>query len=124
MLEADKVTLKNYYTERGYIDAAVTEVRRTVDAETNPEKNLVSLTFVISEGDQYIYGGTELEGNTIFDTATLLSNIRLNEGDVMNQGRYDVGRITSYNVCYTKLLRENPLGFTLRISTVFEIHSR
>ncbi len=91
MLEADKVTLKNYYTERGYIDAAVTEVRRTVDAETNPEKNLVSLTFVISEGDQYIYGGTELEGNTIFDTATLLSNIRLNEGDVMNQGRYDVG---------------------------------
>lgn len=91
MLEGDKVTLKNYYTERGYIDAAITEVRRTIDADTDPEKNLLSLTFVVSEGDQYLYGGTDIEGNTIFDTAELLSNIRLNEGDVMNLGKFDTG---------------------------------
>ncbi len=91
MLEQDKVTVKNYYTERGYIDAAVTEVRRSVDSETDPDKNLLSLTFVVSEGDQYTYGGTAIEGNTIFKTDELLTNIHLKEGDVMNQGKFDTG---------------------------------
>lgn len=91
MLESDRVAIKNYYTERGYIDASVVDVRRTVDSETDADKNLLTLTFVIDEGEQYSYGGTTLEGNTIFQNEELLSKIRLNEGDVMNLGRFEEG---------------------------------
>ena len=39
VLEADKVAVKNYYTERGYIDAEVLDVRRTVDALSDKDKS-------------------------------------------------------------------------------------
>lgn len=90
-LEADKVKIRNYYRERGYIDSGVESVIRDVDTESSPEKNLLKLTFVIREGDQYTYGGTTIEGNHIFPTAELLAKIRLKEGDVMNQTRFDEG---------------------------------
>lgn len=91
VLEADKVAVKNYYTERGYIDAEVLDVRRTVDALSDKDKNLLTLTFVVNEGEQYTYGGTLIEGNSIFKTDELLSKIRLKEGDVMNLGRFEEG---------------------------------
>ncbi|HPO02252.1 MAG: outer membrane protein assembly factor BamA [Spirochaetales bacterium] len=90
-LEADKLAIRRYYTERGYIDAKIETVIREVDADSSEDKNLLKLTFVINEGDQYTYGGTTISGNTIFTTDQLLSKIRLNEGDVMNQNRFDEG---------------------------------
>ena len=90
-LEADKLAIRRYYTERGYIDAKIETVIREVDADSSEDKNLLKLTFVINEGDQYTYGGPTISGNTIFTTDQLLSKIRLNEGDVMNQNRFDEG---------------------------------
>lgn len=90
-LEMDKITIKSYYLERGYIDAVVENVIREVDSESDPDKNLLKLTFIIKEGEQYTYGGTELTGNSVFTTEELLANIRLNEGDVLNQNRFDEG---------------------------------
>ncbi len=90
-LEADKLAIRNYYIERGYVDAIVETVIREVDTETNPEKNLLTLTFVIKEGEQYTYGGTTIEGNKIFSTEDLLSRIRMKEGDVLNLSRFNAG---------------------------------
>lgn len=90
-LETDKSTIRSYYLERGYVDAVVENVVREIDTETNPDKNLLKLTFIIKEGEQYTYGGTQLRGNSIFTTEELLAKIRLKEGDVMNQNRFDEG---------------------------------
>ena len=90
-LEDDKNAIERYYRERGYIDAVVENVVRETDPESSDEKNLLKLTFVIKEGDQYTYGGTTIEGNQIFTTEELAVKIKLKEGDVMNQSRFDVG---------------------------------
>ncbi len=91
MLEADKAAIKSYYNERGYVDAVVESVLREVDSETSPDKNLLKLTFVIKEGEQYAYGGTVIEGNKIFTTTELLDKIRLKEGDILNLNRFNEG---------------------------------
>jgi outer membrane protein insertion porin family len=88
-LEADKLAIKRYYLERGYVDATVENVLREVDSETDPEKNLLKLTFLIKEGEQYTYGGTEITGNSVYTTDELLANIKLKEGDVLNLNRYE-----------------------------------
>jgi outer membrane protein insertion porin family len=90
-LEADKATIKRYYNERGYVDASVESVQRDVDTVTSKDKNLLKLTFVIKEGDQYVYGGTTITGNQIFSTAELLGKIKLKQGDVLNLNRFNEG---------------------------------
>lgn len=90
-LASDIMTIKNFYTERGYIDADVESVVRDIDTETDPEKNLLTLTYIIREGEQYTYGGTTLSGNSLFSDEELLSAIRLEKGDVINLIRYNNG---------------------------------
>ena len=91
MLEADKAAIRNYYTERGYVDAVVETVIREIEMDAKDEKNLLKLTFVIKEGEQFVYGGTVLEGNKIFSTQELLEKIRMKEGDVLNLNRFNEG---------------------------------
>ncbi|HNY16943.1 MAG TPA: outer membrane protein assembly factor BamA [Treponemataceae bacterium] len=90
-LEADKLSIESYYHERGYIDAKVESVIRDVDTEKDKNKNLLTLTFVIKEGEQYTYGGTKISGNHLFTNEELLSKIRLTEGDVLNLNRFNEG---------------------------------
>lgn len=91
VLESDKAAIKSYYNERGYVDAVVESVIREIDSESSEDKNLLKLTFVIKEGEQYVYGGTKLEGNKIFTSDELLQKIRLKEGDVLNLNRFNEG---------------------------------
>ncbi|ULQ59845.1 outer membrane protein assembly factor BamA [Brucepastera parasyntrophica] len=91
LLETDKSALKSFYNEKGYIDAVVEMVLRETDTESSPDRNLLKLTFVIREGEQYTYGGTEITGNTIFSTEELLSKIRLKPGDILNLNRLTEG---------------------------------
>lgn len=99
-LTADRIAIQNYYTTRGYIDAQVESVLREVDTETDPEKNLLKLTFVIIEGELYTYGGTTISGNTLFTAEELLARVRIDEGDVMNLPRYNEGYQALLDVYY------------------------
>jgi outer membrane protein insertion porin family len=90
-LEKDKAAIKQYYNERGYIDAVVENVVRDIDTTSNKTKSLLKLTFIIKEGDQYTYGGTTIEGNHIFKTEELLGKIYLKQGDVMNLTKMNAG---------------------------------
>jgi outer membrane protein insertion porin family len=90
-LEKDKSEIRSYYLERGYLDASVENVVRDLDTESNKDKNHLTLSFVIKEGDQYTYGGASVTGNTIFKTEDLLGKIRLKEGDVLNKNKFDEG---------------------------------
>jgi len=87
-LEADKQTLIAYYNERGYMDADFVDV--VMSTAENKEKNRTELTitFIIQEGPQYIYTGTNFSGNEVFTTEKLQSLIKLKEGSVFNYTKY------------------------------------
>lgn len=90
-LVADRNAIRQYYVQQGYVDAVVENVIRNIDSESDPERNLLELTFVIREGERYTYGGTEIEGNHIFSSEELLSNIKIKPGDILNLSRVEEG---------------------------------
>ena len=90
-LEEDKAAIQQFYAERGYIDAHVENIVRDIDTESDSQKNMVKLTYVIMEGEQYTYGGTTFEGNKIFSTEDLTAKIRLAPGAVLNMTKFEQG---------------------------------
>ena len=91
ILEEDKAAIQQFYGERGYIDAHVENIVRDVDSESDPQKNMVKLTYVIMEGEQYTYSGTVFEGNKIFSTEDLSANIKLAPGNILNMTKFEQG---------------------------------
>jgi len=90
-LEEDKAAIQQFCGERGYIDAHVENIVRDIDTESDSQKNMVKLTYVIMEGEQYTYGGTTFEGNKIFSTEDLTAKIRLAPGAVLNMTKFEQG---------------------------------
>ena len=90
-LETDKQILVQFYMTKGYIDARVIDVIEDSSYNQKKEREEVALTFIIQEGAQYTYTGTVLEGNEIFSSEKLLSNIKLKSGDVFNQTKFQEG---------------------------------
>lgn len=90
-LEADKLAVASYYHDKGYIDAKVVDVLEESSFNEKKSRTELKLTFIVSEGAQYVYGGTTLSGNTIFDTDKLLSYIKLDVGKVFNQTKFQEG---------------------------------
>jgi len=90
-LEEDKSEIHRFYAERGYIDAHVEQIIREVDTESDPKKNMLKLTYVIMEGEQYSYEGLNLNGNHIFSTEDLSAKIKLTPGSVLNMTKIEQG---------------------------------
>jgi len=83
-LEADRVQIEDLYQSRGYVDAKVVDVLREMNREEGTQKTRLILTFVISEGEQYSFGGLEYSGNRIFSTEKLSALVRSKEGVILN----------------------------------------
>ena len=115
-LASDRDAIRLYYVEQGYVDAVVENVIREIDTETDPEQNLLSLTFIIREGERFTYGGAEVEGNYVFPSETLLGSIRLNPGDILNLSRLEEGLQALADVYY-----EN--GYTSTMISTREIRN-
>ena len=96
----DRNAIRLYYVQQGYVDAAVENVIRNIDTETDPERNLLELTFIIREGERFTYGGTEIEGNHVFSSEQLLGNIDLDPGDILNLSRLEEGLQALADVYY------------------------
>ncbi|MCL2765565.1 MAG: outer membrane protein assembly factor BamA [Treponema sp.] len=86
-LIADRETITRYYHDRGYIDAMVRDVTRTVDSD-DKGTNLV-LTFMIEEGTEFRFGGVTFEGNIIFTTDQLSRLVTSKEGDIVNMTKVE-----------------------------------
>jgi outer membrane protein insertion porin family len=82
-LNADKNTVVQYYQERGYIDAAVTDVVKEIHKDAQGH-NLVTITFRIHEGKVYIFDGISFEGNKIFSTEKLSALVYSKSGQIIN----------------------------------------
>ena len=91
ILEQDKLTIVNYYKERGYIDVVVLDTKiESVFNEENKQNELF-ITFYIQEGAQYTYGGLSIIGNEIFSTEELKRCEKLKVGDVYNEVKFQEG---------------------------------
>jgi outer membrane protein insertion porin family len=87
-LVVDQAAITQYYHDRGYIDAAVTDATRDIhkDAKGN---NTMSITFKIYEGRIYNFSGVTFEGNQIFSTEQLSDLVHSKVGDTVNARRVD-----------------------------------
>ena len=73
-----------YYQNKGYIDAAVTDVVRETTYNAQKMRDELTITYVIKEGVQYLFDGMTVEGNVIFPTEQLQSLIKLKKGAIFN----------------------------------------
>ncbi|MGL4982786.1 MAG: outer membrane protein assembly factor BamA [Treponemataceae bacterium] len=100
MLEADKQEILNYYLNRGYIDALIVDVNRTITQNLQKGHEELTITFVVREGVQYTFGGITFSGNEIFSTQILNSKVRLKPGDIYNHTRLQEGLMAVADVYF------------------------
>jgi outer membrane protein insertion porin family len=80
--------LTQYYHDRGYIDAEVTDVIRNIQKDEKGNNHL-TLIFYIHEGRIYRFNGVAFEGNLIFSTEQLDVLIRSKPGETINARRVE-----------------------------------
>ncbi|MEL3908715.1 MAG: outer membrane protein assembly factor BamA [Treponemataceae bacterium] len=83
-IQQDKINIQLLYGEKGYITANVETVKEERDENSDPERNLINLTYVIKEGEQYFYGTVDFVGNKIFSTEELQKNFKFKQGELLN----------------------------------------
>lgn len=81
LLEADQEAILEYYQKNGFVDAQVLDVRTEAIPNTDGSQNSMLLTFVISEGERWTFGGLSYTGNEIFSDEVLNRNLDLDPGD-------------------------------------------
>jgi len=87
-LVADIAAITQYYHERGYIDAEVIDVTREIEKDAKGNNNMI-LTFRITEGRIYTFGGVTFEGNRIFSTKQLSDLVRSKTGETINSRKLE-----------------------------------
>ncbi len=98
-LTADRAAVTQYYHDRGYIDAAVTDVIQDVRKNENGE-NMMTLTFRIYEGRIYRFTGVTFEGNVIFSGEQLSSHVSSKPGSVVNARQIEADLQAVANIYY------------------------
>ncbi|MDX9801094.1 MAG: outer membrane protein assembly factor BamA [Spirochaetia bacterium] len=84
-IQEDKQKIAVYYGEKGFIDAKVTDVIQDLVEDDEGNKTNLVITFVISEGKQYKYGGIIFNGNVIFKDEELYEQVKLKEGEILDK---------------------------------------
>ncbi|MDR1900519.1 MAG: outer membrane protein assembly factor BamA [Treponema sp.] len=87
-LAVDQTAITQYYHDRGYIDAQVTDVVRNMVRNNKGENNL-TIIFRIYEGRIYTFGGITFEGNEIFSTEQLAKLVYSKTGETANGRRIE-----------------------------------
>lgn len=88
-LEEDLQKIVEYYGERGFVDAKIEKVDRSVQRDEKEGKNFLTITIYLSEGEQWTYGGLDFEGNEIFSTEKLAALVRQTPGKILNKTRLE-----------------------------------
>lgn len=89
-LEADRQRILAYYYERGFIDAEIVEIETDTRIDEEDERTFLTLRIFIDEGEQYVFGGIEFAGNSIFTDEELGALIRLEPGETLDLTLLDV----------------------------------
>lgn len=89
-LENDLQKIKDLYFDHGYIKAIVGEPELSVDKE----RNKMTITIRIAEGEQFTVASVAVEGNTVFDSETITQRITLLTGDVFSKASLEKNMAT------------------------------
>ena len=100
MLEADKQAILAYYANEGYIDASIVDVTKTMEVNEKKNRDELTITFVVTEGSQYIYEGVSFVGNKIFSDSELQGRVKLRKGSVFNQTKFNEGLMSVADLYY------------------------
>ena len=100
MLEADKQSILAYYANEGYIDASIVDITQSTEVNEKKNRNELTITFVITEGSQYIYEGVTFVGNKIFSDDELQARVKLKKGSVFNQTKFNEGLMSVADLYY------------------------
>ncbi|MGE4583308.1 MAG: outer membrane protein assembly factor BamA [Sphaerochaeta sp.] len=110
-IDTDKQKILTYYQSKGYIDAKIVSVR-TEDITTEGDKyTKLRVVFTVEEGEQWFFGGIQVEGNTVFTDQQFQSLINMQKGAVL-----DASRVQQEITAVTDLYWNNGYIFNL-IST-------
>ncbi len=134
-LEADKLAIQQFYMDGGYMDATVLNVGKEITVNEKKNRDEMTITFYIQEGNQYKYTGVEFVGNQIFDDERLNSLMKIKPGDVFSQTKvmgsfasiadlyYENGYTSnSFEPLIAKDAEEKTVFFTLKIGENVRSH--
>lgn len=79
VLDADAARVREFYKERGYLEA---DVGRRIDV--SPDQQEATIVFVVEEGRRYTVDKIRVEGNSIFSEQQILETLELKSGDVFS----------------------------------------
>ncbi|MBD5412921.1 MAG: outer membrane protein assembly factor BamA [Treponema sp.] len=99
-VDTDKQAILAHYATKGYVDARIIDVLQENSINETKAREEVRLTFVLQEGDQYTYSGLTITGNEIFSTDRLMSFVKLKNGDIFNQTKFQEGLAALTNLYY------------------------
>jgi outer membrane protein insertion porin family len=79
-LNADLETLRSYYLSRGYLEFKVDSTQVAI----SPDKESISVTVNVTEGERYVVSGVKLEGNYLGKDDEFKSLIAIKPGEPYN----------------------------------------
>jgi outer membrane protein insertion porin family len=82
-LNADLETLKSYYLARGYLEFRVDSTQVAM----SPNKQDITITINVAEGQRYVVSGVQLEGNYLGKDEEFKSLITIKPGEAYNADR-------------------------------------
>ncbi|WP_159913757.1 outer membrane protein assembly factor BamA [Pantoea sp. 18069] len=79
-LNADLETLRSYYLQRGYLEFRIDSTQVAI----SPDKQTISLTVNIHEGERYVVSDVKLEGNYLDRDDEFKSMVKIKAGEPYN----------------------------------------
>lgn len=79
-LNADLETLRSYYLQRGYLEFKIDSTQVAI----SPDKQDISITINVTEGQRYIVSGVKLEGNYLEREDEFKSRVGIRPGEPYN----------------------------------------
>ena len=79
-LNADLETLRSYYLSRGYLEFRVDSTQVAI----SPNKEDISITVNVTEGERYVVSGVKIEGNYLGRDDEFKSLIKIKPGEAYN----------------------------------------
>lgn len=110
-LNADLETLRSYYLNRGFLEFRIDSTQVAI----SPDKQDITVTVNITEGNRYVVAGVRLEGNYLGREDEFKSLIRIRPGE-----SYNADRVTETTKAFTELFGNFGYAFA-RVEVVPEI---
>ena len=79
-LNADLETLRSYYLQRGYLEFRIDSTQVAI----SPDKDSISVTVNVTEGQRYVVSGVQLQGNYLEREEEFKSLVKIRAGEPYN----------------------------------------